>query len=292
MAIKQSFSSRVTSVIIYVVLIFLSFVFLMPVWMVFVTSFVSEKERLTRGLLLLYPKALDFSAYKAILGRNSQIGHGYIVTISRLIVGTISSLIVTSMLAYSLSKKSLPHRTGLTFFIFFTSIFNPGLIPQFLIVKYTHIYNTFLCFILPSLVNAWWMLILRNFMMQIPESLEEAAIVDGATPPQILWKIYLPLSLPSIVTIGMFYGVWQWNAWFDGMIYITNNNLLPVQVILKNIIAASQTENLDLLSSEVPPPLESVKAAAIVVTTVPILCVYPFVQKYFVKGALVGGVKG
>lgn len=289
---KYTPSQKFANAIIYLLLILLALVFIVPVWIVVVTSVISETERLSRGLLLLYPKSIDLSAYDAILGRNSQILHGYIITILRTIIGTGLNLVVTSMLAYSLSKRNLPFRNTITFLIFFTSIFNPGLIPNFLIVKYTGIYDTFWAFILPNLVVAWWLLILRNFMMQIPDSLEEAAIVDGANPAMILFKIYLPLSLPSIVTIGMFYAVWHWNSWFDGMIYVSNMDLFPAQVVLKNIIASSQIENLDLLGAEVPPPLESVKSAAIVVTTLPILCVYPFIQKYFVKGALVGGVKG
>jgi putative aldouronate transport system permease protein len=128
--------------------------------------------------------------------------------------------------------------------------------------------------------------------MQIPVELEEAAIIDGAPPPLILLRIILPLSLPSIATIGMFYAVGHWNAWFDGMIYITKTSLMPAQVVLRNIIAASNMENLDVTIVNQPPPLESVKTAAIMVTTVPILLVYPFIQKYFVKGALVGSVKG
>lgn len=290
--IKQSISSKVVNAIIYILLILLAIAFILPLWMVLVSSFVGEEERLARGYMILYPQHFDLSAYKAILAKNSQIYQGYLITLIRTVVGTGLSIFITAMLAYGLSKKGLPKRNLITFLIFFTSIFNPGIIPNYLVVKYTGLYDTIWALIIPNLVVAWWLLILRNFMMQIPESLEEAALIDGASPMQILLKIYMPLSVASLVTVGMFYAVWHWNSWFDGMIYVSNQKLFPAQVVLKNIIASSQVENLDLMSNEVPPPLESVKAAAIVVTTFPILCIYPFVQKFFVKGTLVGGVKG
>lgn len=289
---KKSASDRVVDVFIYGSLILLALIFLIPFWMVLVTSVVSETERLSRGLLIMYPKALDFSAYKTILSKNSQILSAYGITIMRTVIGTACNLLVTAMMAYGLSKRTLPFRKTLTLAIFFTSIFNPGLIPTFLAVKYTGLYDTFGAFIIPNLVVVWWMLILRNFFMQIPDEMEEAALIDGASPITVLFKIILPLSLPSLATIGMFYAVWHWNSWFDGMLYISKSSLFPVQVVLKNIISASMVENLDLYAGSVPPPLEAVKSAAIMVSTVPILVVYPFVQKYFVKGVMVGGVKG
>ncbi|MDR2478824.1 MAG: carbohydrate ABC transporter permease [Treponema sp.] len=282
----------ISDLIIYLVLTILAVIFLLPFWMVAVTSVISESERLSRGLLLLYPRKLDFSAYQVILAKNSQIVSAYGVTILRTVVGTLCNLLVTSGLAYGLAKKTLPFRKPITMAIFFTSIFYPGLIPVYLTIKYTGLYDTFLAFIVPNLVVAWWMLILRNFFMQIPEEIEEAATIDGASPPLILFRIILPLSLPSLATIGMFYAVWHWNSWFDGMIYVSKMSLQPAQVVLRNIISASMIENLDPTASEVPPPLEAVKAAAIMVTTIPILVVYPFIQRYFVKGALVGSVKG
>ena len=285
-------TDKIADFLIYTFLIMLGLVFLVPFWMTAVTSVVSEQERISRGLFFLYPQKIDLSAYKVILGKNSQILSGYWITISRTVVGTFLNLLVTSMLSYGLAKRDLPHRKIITLAIFFTSVFNPGLIPNYLIVRYTGIYNTFWVFILPGLVGVWNMLILRNFFMQIPLELEEAAIIDGASPPIILFRIIIPLSLPAIATIGMFYAVSHWNAWFDGMIYITRSYLMPAQVVLRNIIAASNMENLDATIVEVPPPLESVKTAAIMVTTIPILVVYPFIQKYFVKGALVGSVKG
>lgn len=289
---KKAVSERIADFVIYAGLISLALIFLIPFWMVLVTSVVSESERLSRGLLIMYPRKLDFSAYQTILSKNSQIVSAYGITLLRTVVGTACNLLVTSMLAYGLSKKTLPFRKTITLGIFFTSIFNPGLIPTFLAVKYTGLYDSFGAFIIPNLVVVWWMLILRNFFMQIPDEMEEAALIDGASPVTVLFKIILPLSLPSLTTIGMFYAVWHWNSWFDGMIYISSSKLFPVQVVLKNIISASMVENLDLLAGSVPPPLEAVKSAAIMVSTIPILAVYPFVQKYFVKGVMVGGVKG
>jgi putative aldouronate transport system permease protein len=282
----------IPDIVIYCFLTLLGLIFVIPFWSVLVISVISETERLRRGMLLLYPRKIDFSAYKVILSRNSLIISAYGVTLARTVLGTLCNLLVTSGLAYGLSRKDLPGRTPITLAIFFTSIFSPGLIPAYLTVKFTGIYDNFLVFILPGLVSVWNMLLLRNFFMQIPLEMEEAAFIDGAPPPIILFKIILPLSLPAIATIGMFYAVGHWNAWFDGMIYITNKALMPVQVVLRNLITASSPDNLDMFAADEKPPLEGLKSAAIMVSTIPILTVYPFIQRYFVKGTLVGSVKG
>jgi putative aldouronate transport system permease protein len=273
-------------------LILLGLIFIIPFWSVLVISVIGETERLSRGMLLLYPKKIDISAYKVVLSKNSQIVSAYGVTVLRTLVGTLCNLLVTAGLSYGLSRRDLPFRRVITLALFFTSIFSPGLIPAYLTVKFTGIYNSFWVFILPGLVSVWNMLLMRNFFMQIPQEMEEAAFIDGAAPPLILIKVILPLSLPSIATIGMFYAVGHWNAWFDGMIYITNRALEPVQVVLRNLIAASSPDNLDFQAADYVPPLEGLKSAAIMVSTIPILVVYPFIQRYFVKGTLVGSVKG
>jgi putative aldouronate transport system permease protein len=289
---KKSRLERTADIFLYFILIILAVIFLFPFWTVVVSSVIGETERLSRKMLLLYPRKFDFSAYRIMLSKGSRMINAYGITISRTVIGTVFNLLVTATLAYSLGKRGLPGRKLITIAIFFTSVFNPGLIPNFLLIKFIGIYNTFLAFIMPNLVVAWWMLILRNFFMQIPAELEEAALIDGATPPRILFSVILPLSLPSIATIGMFYAVWHWNSWFDGIVYIAKSSLAPVQVILRDIIASSNQDNLDIFAYETPPPLEMVRSAAIMVSTIPILLVYPFIQKYFVKGTLIGSVKG
>jgi len=169
-----------------------------------------------------------------------------------------------------------------------------GLIPSFLLVKYIGLYNNVWALIVPGLISVWNMILLRNFFMQIPESLEESAILDGATPIQILIKIIIPLSVPAIATIGLFYAVAHWNDWYDAFIYITDSQKLPVQNIMRNIVIGASIADLgnEGMSDSVKPPTETIKSAVIIISTLPILCVYPFIQKYFVKGIMVGSVKG
>ena len=277
----------------YSFMLFLIFLFVLPLWSVVVVSVVSEAERFRRGMFIFYPQELNFTAYMGILKKGSDVYTGYGVTIFRATVGTACNMVVTTLMAYSLSKRGLFGRTFFTFFVYFTMLFNGGLVPTFLVVKYTGLYNSLWAYIIPGLVSAWNLLLMRNFFMQVPDALEEAALIDGASPPTVLFRIVLPLSVPSLVTIALFYMVGHWNSWFDGIIYIQRRNMLTLQNILREIIMASSTieSNLDLRADEIP-PLEAVKGAAIIVSTLPILLVYPFLQKYFVKGVMIGSIKG
>lgn len=289
---KMHAGDRVFIVCNYVLLGLLTLLFIIPLWSTLMTSFIGEAERLRRGMFIFWPEQLDFSAYQSILRKNSPVFTGYAVTLTRTIAGTFLNMLVTTMLAYGLAKRTLPLRVPLTFLIYFTMLFSGGLVPTYLVVKHTGLYNSVGALIVPSLVSVWNLLLMRNFFMQIPESLEEAAIIDGASPPVILFRIVLPLSISSLVTIALFYAVWHWNSWFDGLIYISDRRMQPLQMVLRDIIIASSTETMFEFTSEAPPPLETVKGATIVVSTLPILMVYPFIQKYFIKGVMVGGVKG
>ena len=203
---------------------------------------------------------------------------------------------MTICTAYPLSKKDLRGRNGILAMIFFTMLFNAGIIPNFLLVKTIGLLDTRWALVLPYLLNTWNMLMMRNFFYAIPDALEEAAFLDGANQLQIIVKVVLPLSLPSIATISMFYAVAFWNAWFPGVMYLTNKNLQPVQNVMRSIIVAASGNLEDIGVSvddvQVLPTSNTLKCASIVITTVPILVVYPFIQKYFVKGAMVGSVKG
>lgn len=278
-----------------VLCLFMLFI-IIPVFTVVMTSFVSEAEIARRGSFIIIPEQFDFSAYKMLFASVRNIVRAYGNTMFRVVVGTIINMLVTISLAYGLSKKDLKGRTLLTGFVFFTMLFSGGMIPTFVLVKSLHLIDTRWAMILPSVVNTWNLLIMRNFFYGIPQSLEEAAVIDGANDIQILTKIVLPLSKASIATIALFYAVSHWNAWFDAMIYINKTALLPMQNILRNILtAASGLGDLgaDAYNSmDVVPPSQAVRAATIVITTLPILVAYPFVQKYFVKGVMVGSVKG
>jgi len=227
-------------------------------------------------------------------GKNFLRAYGN--TLFRVLIGTSLNLLFTITLAYGLSRKNLKGRNLFTAFVFFTMFFSGGLIPTFILVKSLNLLDSRWSMIFPGLINTWNLLIMRNFFYAIPKSLEEAAIIDGANDMQILTKVVLPLSKASIATIGLFYAVAHWNAWFDAMLYINKTSLLPMQNILRNIITAAS--NIGDLGAEaynsldVIPPSQSIRAATIVITTLPILTVYPFIQKYFVKGVMVGSIKG
>ena len=279
----------------HVLLVLLSLAIIIPVASVVVNSFVSAAEVARRGQFILWPEDFDFSAYN-MLFNSDRIYSGYVNTLFVTIVGTALSMIMTISLAYPLSKKDLRGRNAILGMVFFTMLFNAGTIPNFLLVKEIGLLDTRWALILPYICNTWNMLIMRNFFYAIPDSLEEAAYLDGANQMQVIIKIILPLSLPSIATISMIYAVSFWNAWFPGVMYVTNKSLQPVQNIMRSIIVAAsgQMEDLGIMIDdiEVMPTSNTIKCAAIVITTLPILCVYPFIQKYFVKGVMVGSVKG
>lgn len=269
---------------------------IVPVFTVVMTSFVSEAEIARRGTFIIIPEKFDFSAYKMLLASGRNIARAYGNTLFRVVVGTALNLVFTITLAYGLSREGLKGRTVLTGFVFFTMLFSGGMIPTFILVKGLGLIDSRWAMVLPCMINTWNLLIMRNFFYGIPKSLEEAAVIDGANDVQVLVKIVLPLSKASIATIGLFYAVSHWNAWFDAMLYINTTALLPMQNILRNIItAASSIGDLGAEaynSLDVVPPSQAIRAATIVITTLPILVAYPFVQKYFVKGVMVGSVKG
>ena len=282
--------------IVDVLLLFpLSLIILLPFFTVVMTSFVSEAEIARRGSFILIPEKFDFSAYRVLWRGRSGIIRAYGNTLFRVIVGTSLQMFMTITFAYGLSRKNLKGREGITVYVFITMLFSGGLIPGFMLVKGLGLLNSRWSMVIPGLISTWNMLVMRNFFMAIPSSLEEAAIIDGANDVQILTRVVLPLSKASIATIALFYAVGHWNSWFDAMIYINDGSKLPMQNILRNIIASTTLSDLDLQSMNEMisrPPTQAVRSATIIVTILPILFVYPFVQKYFVKGVMVGSVKG
>lgn len=291
----QSIGDKVFHAVNNSFLLILTLLFVLPFLIVISTSLVSEQELLRRGNLILYPQQLDFTAYKVLLNKGSELFHAYGITLLRVTVGTAFNLLFTAMMAYSLARKQLPGRNFVITLVFITMLFNGGLIPTYLLMKYLHLTNTFWVMIIPSLISAWYLIIMKGFFGQIPESLEESAVIDGATPLRILLVIIIPLSMPTMATIGLFYAVFHWNAWFDATIYINDPNLMPVQVLMRRIVLTMTTQDLnaEIISSfAVKPTSQALRGAMIIVTTLPILFVYPFLQKHFVKGVLTGSIKG
>lgn len=288
----NNITEKTTEWLIYIVLVLLSLAFLLPFVSVLSTSLVSEQEWLRRGAFILFPEKLDFTAYRMVLFDSTLIWGAYKVTLFRVLVGTALNLIVTSMLAYSLARRDLPGKNAAVTFIFITMIFHGGLIPTYLLVKYIGLQNSLWVLVLPTLVSAWNTFIMRNFFMSIPPELEESAVIDGASPAQVLLKIVIPLSLPSFATIGLFYAVYHWNEWFQASIYLNDTHKYPVQVFMRNILLSGSLQDEQMAPVDELPPADTLKSAVIMVSTLPILLVYPFIQKYFVKGTLVGSIKG
>lgn len=293
---RMTLSDKIFHICNTLFLILFSAIIILPIFCVVMNSFVSQAEITRRGMFIFIPEEWDFNAYRMLWGSRANIFRAYGNTFWRVIVGTSLNMIFTIALAYPLSKRDLKGRTVINAIVFFTMLFSGGMVPTYLVIKFTGLLNTRWALVIPSLVNTWNMFMMRNFFYGIPDSLEESAKLDGANNWQVLTRIVLPCSTASMATIALFYAVGHWNAWFDATLYLTNSKLLPMQNILRNIITAATMDDLDAatlaMSDYVQPPTESIKSATIIVSTLPILVVYPFVQKYFVKGAMVGSVKG
>ena len=262
---------------------------LYPFWYIAVCSF-SSITHIINSSFILWPDGLHLEAYRQIF-RNNLIPNAYGVTLFVTFVGTAISMILTILGAFVLSRKNMPGRTGMTMFAVFTMLFSGGLVPTYLTVNTLKLTNTIWALIIPSALSTYNMVIMRNFFQGIPDSLYEAAAIDGISQTGYLIRILLPLSMPSIATITLFYAVSYWNAYFNSIIYIRTSSLWPIQTVLRQILMAGQYEMLFDDGGRAIPS-EMMKDAMIVITALPIICVYPFLQKYFVKGVLVGSLKG
>lgn len=276
------------------ILILLCVVILYPVLYVIGRSFMMDAERAANPLSII-PRNPSLHAYEYIFMRGSYVLNAYGITILKTIVGTAANLLTSILLAYVLSRKNYPLNKPLTFMVVLTMWFDGGIVPNYMLMQSLHLINSFWVYILPGLVSAWNLLILRNFFMGIPNGLLESATIDGANDAQILFKVVIPTSGAAIATIGLFYAVSHWNSWFDAVMYITERKLWSMQVFLREIIRSAQV--VDMVEPEAAsraqiPQAEMVQMATIVITALPIICVYPFVQKYFVKGVMVGSLKG
>lgn len=238
----------------------------------------------------LIPLKFDFSGYQQI-SSDPNFWRSYGNTILRTVCGTAAGVFITMLTAFPLAKKNLPYRKGIMMFVVFTMYFSGGMIPQYLLIKGMGLTNNFLVYIVPCLITGFALIITRNFFMGLPEALEESAKIDGATNLQVLLKIYLPISTPVIATISLWYCVQHWNSWMDNMLYVTDKNKYVLQYVLQTILTNGQTADMEAMADMVI-HTETMKMAALVLSLIPIVCTYPFLQKYFVKGMIVGSVKG
>ena len=265
---------------------------LLPFWFVITGSFASESEFLRTGGLIFWNEEISFETYEFLFAEGT-IFKSMLLSIVRLALVVPYSLILTTLLAYVISHEDLPGIKWLMPLLIFFMYFDGGMVPYLQTVKSLGLYDTFAMLVLPTGCSVYNALILRNFINTIPKSLSESARLDGANEMQILFRIILPLCKPSIATIGLFVAVGSWNDWFTGIAYMRQDRILPLQTYLRKMISVSQYDltswGADLRMQ--PPVPETLKMAAIVLTTLPIVMVYPFVQKYFVKGLLIGSVK-
>ncbi|EMF0571047.1 carbohydrate ABC transporter permease [Enterococcus sp. H57] len=271
-------------------LILLALICIVPFLNIIATSFASTQEVVAKKFIL-FPTTFSLDAYRYILS-TPTIFRALAVSIGVTGVGTIVSMCATSLMAYGLSRKYLFDRGFVNFLVVFSMLFSGGMIPTFLVVRSLGLVNSYWAMILPVAVNAMNMIIMRNFFQALPDSLEESAKMDGCTDFGVFFKIMLPLALPSIATISLFYAVTYWNTYMTAILYINDSSKWPIQILLRQIVIVSSGMQAESSAVDVIPPAQTVKMAVIVIATVPMLIAYPFVQKYFVKGALVGSVKG
>jgi putative aldouronate transport system permease protein len=277
-----------------VTLIFAGLVTILPFLYVVFVSFATPSEYTQKAGAFLIPTEWTFINYKYLLSTGAFVKAGGNSAFLA-IVGTLLSLIVTSTLAYALSRKRLRGRKILLMLILGSILFNPGIIPPYLVVKSLGLINSIWSLIIPALTGGWYIFLMKSFYDSIPASLEEAASIDGCNDMGIWFKIILPLSLPSLAAFGLFYAVGYWNVFFHAILYINDFNKWPLQVLLQNMLIDSSTsaggELAQQISSEQDLPTETLKMAAVVIAAVPIILVYPFLQKHFAKGVMVGSVK-
>lgn len=293
--IKTSNGEKAFQVINNIFMFVLSLVMLYPVWHVLMASFSESSAIIGYGGVLLKPLGFSTNAYNLMM-KNPMIVKGYLNTIFIVVAGTVLNLIFTSIAAYVLSRKDVYWQKYLMLFVVFTMYFSGGMIPTYLV--FTKLYmlrDSYFALILPTLINTFNLVILKTAFASIPTSLEESAKLDGAGHWRILTTIILPLSKASLAVMVLYYAVEHWNSWFTASIYLNTRTKFPLQMILREILISNDTTSMSAGSGDLSDQQaigETIKYAVIVAATIPILCVYPFLQKYFVKGVMVGAVKG
>lgn len=288
---RRSVGDIIANVVIYILLTLIAVIMVIPFIYVIAASFATEAEIQTRPIFFI-PDSPTFDAYARIFDMNdmgTRVFHSLLISVCVTAIGTFINLFFTTTMAYGLSRSNLIGKKPLLNMVLFTMVFGGGMIPLFLVVKGLGMYDTYAALILPGAISAYNMIIVRNFFMELPRELEEAASIDGCSDIGIFIKIALPLSLPCLATFGLFYAVGHWNNYFGALLYLEDSTKFPFQLVLRNIVmqtAETQTDPNALI------PEDTLKMAVIVIGTVPILIVYPFLQKHFAAGVMVGAVKG
>ncbi|MDR0554657.1 MAG: carbohydrate ABC transporter permease [Treponema sp.] len=277
--------------VLFVLLTFWGFIILIPFINAVAISFTSYKEYLDTPLLL-FPKAPELKAYRELF-KDNRLLYGYRTSLSIILVGVPLSIFLSTSMGFALSRKNWPGRKFLFYFILFTMIFQGGIVPLYLVARSLRLTNTIWSVVLTGGINTFYMILVYNFFQTLPESLIESARIEGAGDWGILFRIIMPLSTPILATITLFYTVDKWNEWFNAMVFIRNASIQPLQLVLRSIVldsvTGSQTATAVALL-ERPFPV-GIKMAAVMLTMLPIMCIYPFLQKHFTKGMMIGAIK-
>ncbi|MCH5211262.1 MAG: carbohydrate ABC transporter permease [Oscillospiraceae bacterium] len=288
---RRSVGDFIGDIVIYLVVTLLAIIMVVPFIYVIAASFAKESEIQTRPIFFI-PENPTLDAYKQVFspkGMGPTVLRSLLISLAVTAIGTLINLFCTTTMAYGLSRPNLIGKKPLLNMVLLTMVFGGGMIPLFLVVKGLGLYDTYGALILPGAISAYNMMITRNFFIDLPNELEEAASIDGCTEIGIFWKIALPLSMPILATFGLMYAVGHWNNYFGALMYLNDSKKYPFQLVLRNLVMQTQDNST---SMDELPPEDTLKMAVIVIGTVPILCVYPFLQKHFAAGVMVGAVKG
>ncbi|ABP68126.1 binding-protein-dependent transport systems inner membrane component [Caldicellulosiruptor saccharolyticus DSM 8903] len=294
MKMKASLGDKIFDIFNITLMLIICFVTLYPIWYIIVYSFNDGKDAMLGGIYF-WPRKFTLDNYITVFS-NSDITTAFMVTIARTVITTTLHVFFTAMVAYAFMKKELIGRKIYMTMGTITLFFGGGLIPYFLLIKSLGLYNNFLVYVIPGMFNFYNLIIFQAFFRELPVELEESAKIDGANDFTIFTRVILPLSTPVLATIALFVGVYNWNDYFMGVIFINNPKLQPIQTFLYKVIAETTSNQMlanapgGIMTRNVTS--QSIKMATMVVTTLPIVCVYPFLQKYFVKGLLIGAIKG
>lgn len=292
MKYKKGIGERLFDGFNYVILTLILLACLYPCWYVLVRS-VSDPIKMASNALSFWPRGFSIESYKEVFNYK-LLWASYANTIFYVIVGTTVSVMLTVSSAFGLTRKGLPGKNILMMLILFTMYFSGGMIPMYLLIKTIGLLNNPLVMIIPGAISTYNLIVVMSYMRGLPDSLEEAAKIDGAKDLTILFKIIIPLSKPVIAVIALYYMVGKWNDYFTGLLYLSDKRWYPLQIVLRQILIQQDTSMSSAISQSgsAEAYAENMRYATIVVSTVPILCVYPFIQRYFVKGVMIGAVKG
>ncbi|MEC0258838.1 carbohydrate ABC transporter permease [Paenibacillus lautus] len=286
----QTWGNRLFDIINHTILFIVAIVCVLPFVYVLAVSFASPAE-VAKGGLILWPKEWSLVSYQYIFSSDT-LPRSLLVSIYITVVGTLINLAFTSLMAYPLSKPHLRGRNPILLGVLITMLFSGGMIPTYFVVNGLNLTNTLWSLMIPNAISAFNLIVLKNFFQQIPDGLEDSAKIDGCNDLGVLIRIVLPLSLPAMATFGLFYAVAHWNTFFNAILYINDNEKWPIQVLLREIVILAQSRVGDSSFDEMDVQPLTIRMAVIVFATVPILLVYPFLQKHFAKGVMLGSVKG